>query len=326
MELNKIYHMNFLDNTIPDKSVQLIIADPPYYRVKGVFDFIWKTFDDYLKDVEKWAIECKRILADNGSLLWYGDNEKIAYTQIILDRYFKIINNVRWQKTKKGLYGSSGSTQIRSFPPCSETILFYSNEWDISSGNMISDKATIKSKDYIRSEIIKAKGSVKLKDINIILGVASNGGGVASSVLSDKKEENTFITKEHYLKLREWLNNNNKYDYLRTEYEELRTEYEELRRPFNNLGYTDTIFMSNEFENSKNIDHDTPKSRKFTRIMLQSCSRPNDIVCIPFNGSGTEAESSIVEKRRFIAFEIDKQKVLDSRKRCEIQSNQLTLF
>ena len=35
---------------IPDKSVQLIFADPPYYKVKGDFDFIWKTFDEYLKE------------------------------------------------------------------------------------------------------------------------------------------------------------------------------------------------------------------------------------------------------------------------------------
>ncbi len=47
-----------MNNQLPDKSVQLIIADPPYFEVKGDFDFIWKSFDDYLKDVEKWAIEC----------------------------------------------------------------------------------------------------------------------------------------------------------------------------------------------------------------------------------------------------------------------------
>ena len=67
MELNKIYHGDFLNNTLPDKCANLIIADSPYYKVKGEFDFIWKTFEDYLKDVELWAIECKRLLADNGS-------------------------------------------------------------------------------------------------------------------------------------------------------------------------------------------------------------------------------------------------------------------
>ena len=72
MEFNKAYHSNWLDNTLPDKCAKLIIADPPYFEVKGEFDFIWASFADYLADVQKWAIECKRILADNGSLFWYG--------------------------------------------------------------------------------------------------------------------------------------------------------------------------------------------------------------------------------------------------------------
>ena len=57
MELNKIHNTDWLNNELPDKSVQLIIADPPYYKVKGEFDFIWKSFADYLADVEKWATQ-----------------------------------------------------------------------------------------------------------------------------------------------------------------------------------------------------------------------------------------------------------------------------
>jgi len=59
-EQNKIYCDDFLNNDLPDKCAKLIISDPPYYHVKGDFDFVWKSFNDYLKDVEKWAIECKR--------------------------------------------------------------------------------------------------------------------------------------------------------------------------------------------------------------------------------------------------------------------------
>ena len=52
--------------TLEDKSQHLIIVDPPYFEVKGKFDFVWESFDDYLKDVEKWAVEIKRVMADNG--------------------------------------------------------------------------------------------------------------------------------------------------------------------------------------------------------------------------------------------------------------------
>ena len=81
--MNTVHNIDFLNNTLPDKCANLIIADPPYYKVKGDFDFVWNSFEDYLKDVEKWAIECKRLLADNGTLLWYGDAKNIAYAQPI---------------------------------------------------------------------------------------------------------------------------------------------------------------------------------------------------------------------------------------------------
>ena len=99
MEVNKIHNINFLENKLPDKCANLIIADPPYFEVKGAFDFVWKSFDDYLKDVEKWAVECKRLLADNGTLFWYGHSKKIAYTQVILDKYFMLESNVAIELT-----------------------------------------------------------------------------------------------------------------------------------------------------------------------------------------------------------------------------------
>ena len=126
MKKNKVHNINFLQNNLPDKCADLIIADPPYFEVKGKFDFIWNSFEDYLKDVEKWAIECKRILKDNGTLFWYGDSKKIAYSQIIIDKYFNIINNLVWNKGSfMGLENSEG---LRSFAPCTERILMYSNE------------------------------------------------------------------------------------------------------------------------------------------------------------------------------------------------------
>ena len=123
MEQNKIYNLNFLDNTLPEKCAQLIIADPPYFEVKGEFDFVWKSFDDYLKDVEKWAIECKRLLADNGTLFWYGHAKKIAYSQIILDKYFNLENNIAIEfnrQTKKSV------EYLNCFAPVSERLLMYS--------------------------------------------------------------------------------------------------------------------------------------------------------------------------------------------------------
>lgn len=54
MEANEIYNGDFMSNGLPDHCADLIVADPPYYRVKGDFDSVWDSLEDYLKDVEIW--------------------------------------------------------------------------------------------------------------------------------------------------------------------------------------------------------------------------------------------------------------------------------
>ena len=34
-KINQVHHLDFLHNNLPDKCANLIIADPPYYKVKG---------------------------------------------------------------------------------------------------------------------------------------------------------------------------------------------------------------------------------------------------------------------------------------------------
>ena len=288
-----IYNTDWLENDIPDKSINLIIADPPYFEVKGEFDFVWPDFESYLQDVSKWAIECKRVLADNGCLLWWGHAKKIAYSQVIFDKYFNLENSLIWwvfdRQTNKGY------ETYRSFMPVTEHCLFYSNDDPVNLTKCIYD-----IRDYIRSEILKSKGEIILKDINIALETAFNGGGVASAVLSLEKTEPVMITEEMYIKLQDYCR-----PYLRKPYEELRTEYEELRRPYNNTyKLTDIIRHSQEANISRDYDHDTIKPLQLTKKLIQTTTRKGDLVLIPFGGSGTDVEACISTGREYICYEI----------------------
>lgn len=295
--MNRVILGDWMLNDIPDKSIDVISADPPYYNVKGDFDFIWDSFEDYLKDVEKWAIECKRVLKDNGSLFWFGDRKNIAYSQVIFDKYFNLENNIYWQKAEKcqmEMFDTLRSFYCRGF----ERILFYSNEIISINGLCVNN-----ARDYIRSEIIRAKGKIILKEVNIALGTASNGGGVASSVLSLDKTEPCMITEEHYLKIREWLNDTQEYEYLRKEYEDLRKEYEDLRRPFNNdFKLSDHFFYTNEMNK---WEHQTKKPVKMIKQMLHTTTRKDSKVLIPFGGSGTDVEACIDLGLNYTCYEID---------------------
>jgi len=292
--LGRVHHSDWLNNCLPDKSVQLIIADPPYFEVKGAFDFIWKSFDDYLKDVEKWAIECKRLLADNGTLFWYGHAKNIAYAQVIFDMHFNLINNLVWDKGSfMGLEESEG---LRSFAPCTERILMYGVGDDYHDNVRLSIK-------YIQDYLNTITNRNELAEILLKIGNCRNTESAkqnANNILSQRSAKPQMITERQY----NLLPNPNK-----KEYKTLREEYETLRRPFTNHFKLQEIFrFSNEAtKTGSKYDHDTVKPETLTRALILTCSRPNDLVVVPFAGSGTEVAMAIKEGRQAIGFDVEEK-------------------
>jgi site-specific DNA-methyltransferase (adenine-specific) len=326
MEVNKIYHDDWMNNQLPDKSVQLIIADPPYYKVKGDFDFVWKTFDDYLQDVERWAIECKRVLADNGTLYWYGDAKNIAYAQIIFDKHFNLLNSLVWENTNDHKQQIRFNTDLRTFAPLTERLLMYSNEVDKTGLQEIQNNQTLYKpiRDYFLEQ--KQNCNYTFKQINEeCFGSASNGGGMASNILTSYKDGWTFPTKEKYEALQKIGLCHKPYEELKTEYEELKAEYEELRRPFNNERFYGDVIRIPNYETG-NHEHDTPKPEKLTREIILISSRPNDLILVPFAGSGTECAMAIKENRNFIGFEINEKHANYGNKRVDNIKVQPSLF
>lgn len=326
--INEVHHMNWLDNELPDKCASLIIADPPYFEVKGEFDFKWKSFEEYLKDVEKWAAECKRILADNGTLFWWGMDRKIAYAQIILDQHFHLIGTPIWEKPSNP---NEWDTR-RTFPERgAERLLMYANEKDITGLEQIIEQY-IKPKNpfslYLQSEFKRAKISNK----EVAKLFPSRSGGLTGCVSNWLSGDNV-ITEDQYLKIRNYLNGEylrKEYEYLRKKYEDLRKEYEDLRKEYeckrryfkNTFGLTDVFRFSREYSK---YDHDTVKPEKLTMALILTCSRPNDLVVIPFAGSGTECAMSAKEGRRFVAYDINKKYVDMSNKRVWNITSQPTI-
>jgi DNA modification methylase len=302
VKINKVHHSDWMNNGLPDKSVQLIIADPPYFEVKGEFDFVWDSFEHYLQDVEKWAVECKRVLADNGTLFWWGNAKKIAYTQIILDKYFNLENSIVWEKIDS-IQMTMGSIEVnRSFTTHNERLLMYSNEVGMTGLEMIMEehiKPVHPFANYLREEFKRA--GVTNKEIAKLF--PSSTGGLTGCVSNWLNGDNV-ITEEQYNKIKNYLNGEylrKEYEDLRKEYEDLRKEYEDKRRYFYNyLKLSEVFTFSQEGHITKHFDHETKKPEKLTRALILTCSRPDDLVLVPFAGSGTECAMSAKEKRRFI--------------------------
>jgi len=319
MEVNKIHNINFLDNTLPDKCANLIIADPPYFEVKGAFDFIWSDMKAYLLDVEKWAIECKRLLADNGTLFWYGHAKNIAYSQVILDEYFELINNLVWEKTdcqtKKGI------EDFRMFAPITERILMYSNGDDYHETVRL---AIIDVQKYLNTITTRDFLAKKLLDCGNCKNYESAKQN-ANNILSQKSAKPQLITEQQYSLID--TNNKKPYSEIVLMYSYQKAIYEQKRRVFeNSQKLTDVLKFSQQAHITGNYDHETCKPEHLTRSLILTCSRPNDFVVVPFAGSGTECAMAVKEGRKSIGFEITEKHAKMSNDRVQNILRQPSLF
>jgi site-specific DNA-methyltransferase (adenine-specific) len=128
--LNKITLSDCFDilPQIPDHSIDLIFIDPPYYKVVNEeFDRQWRTMEEYQRFVEQLAIQFRRILKTNGSLLCFTDGNNNAYSQVIYDKYFDLLNLLIFYKTSgnhiRNIIINKG--HFRFFCKSYESCLFY---------------------------------------------------------------------------------------------------------------------------------------------------------------------------------------------------------
>ena len=96
-EKNRLYHADCLEvlRRLPEKSVDLVIADPPYYRMKGDFDFVFQTVSEYLAWCMEWVRECYRILKPTGAFYCWGSSQMIDKLSVeVLDKFGWIKRNL----------------------------------------------------------------------------------------------------------------------------------------------------------------------------------------------------------------------------------------
>ena len=122
VELNHVYKMDCIDErtSLPDNSVDLIIADPPYNLSKGGnwswdnsvvlkglggnWNKVMESWDampleEYWKFTLAWISEAKRILKPSGSMWIFGTYHNIGIINVVCQMLeIEIINEVVWFK------------------------------------------------------------------------------------------------------------------------------------------------------------------------------------------------------------------------------------
>jgi site-specific DNA-methyltransferase (adenine-specific) len=121
LETQRIYHGNFMElaKHLPDQSVDLIIADPPYNSSKGStlsmesgalagmggswkkIEQVWDDMplEDYLAFTMTWLSEARRLLKQTGSMWVHGTYHSAGITNVAMQLLgIEIINEVIWYK------------------------------------------------------------------------------------------------------------------------------------------------------------------------------------------------------------------------------------
>jgi DNA modification methylase len=261
---------------LPDRCVDLVILDPPYWKVVGeTWDFKWRTEEDYRQWCREWFAEATRVCKRSASVYLFGYLRNLVHLfHDIIELGFEFRQEIIVDKGIKCVAGRKTST-YKQFPNTTETIFFFVYD----------------AKPAIRQCLLQRARELGLdaKTINARLGVKTNGGGVWSLYTG----ENILAqvpTPEMWGRLESVL------DFKAPE--DLKGFVFEPQ-----MGLTN-VWRDIDFYAEDRI-HRTQKPLRLIERLLLASSRPGQIVLDPFAGSGSTAMAGKRLGRRFICIEID---------------------
>jgi adenine-specific DNA-methyltransferase len=185
--------------------------------------------------------------------------------------------------------------------------IFFAEKIDAVDRNDLTFFKSIR--DYFAAE--REKCNLSFKEINErCFGTASNGGGMASNILTTDKIGWSFPTQEKYEALQTAGICNRPYYDIRQEYDDLKREYESLRRPFQvtpDVPYTDVWdFPTVQYCEGK---HPCQKPVEMLRHIITASSKPGDLVLDCFGGSCVVADACIQLDRHYLIIEMQSEYV-----------------
>jgi site-specific DNA-methyltransferase (adenine-specific) len=236
MELNRIIIGDCIEemSKLPDESVDLIIADPPYNLNKnfGVKSKVWNDVDQWVDWSKQWINVAVKKLKPTGSIFIYGIHNYICYIQVHLyDLGLKYRRQIIWH------YENSFSGYTKMPSAQYEPLLWFSKSDDFTY-HMIREP--YKSTERLKNKITK-NGKSWLPNPD-----GKHGGDV----------------------------------------------------------WNFPVLAGKRFEKER-VDHPTQKPLSISTRIVNHFSNENDIILIPFAGSGSECVACKMNNRNFIGIDIN---------------------
>ncbi|MDF3655737.1 DNA methyltransferase, partial [Enterobacter hormaechei] len=110
--------------TLPDNTIDLIVTDPPYFKVKpNGWDNQWNGDADYLRWLDMCLAQFWRVLKPAGSLYLFSGHRLASDIEIMMRERFNVMNHIIWAKPS-GRWNGCNKESLRSYFPATERILF----------------------------------------------------------------------------------------------------------------------------------------------------------------------------------------------------------
>jgi adenine-specific DNA-methyltransferase len=309
-----LYHGDCLEvlPTLPASSVDCVITDPPYFRVKGEeWDRQWSDPAAFIAWLGKVVAELARVLKPNGSLYLFASPKMAARVEVMVGGYLNVLNRIRWIKAE-GWHKKAEKEAIRSYLSPWEEIIFAEHH---GADNIAKGEAGYQAKcDELRGFIFeplrayldgeRIAAGLSFEDVRQVVSCAA-GSGLPSHWFT--RSQWMPPTRRNYEKLQNATGYfRREYEDLRREYEDLRREYEDLRRPFNaspDMPYTDVWdFATVPPYPGK---HPCEKPQAMLEHMILTSTRPGAVVLDCFAGSGVTGQAARRLGRGFVGIERD---------------------
>lgn len=265
---------------IDDEVFDLVIADPPYFRIViEKWDRQWRTEAEYIEWCKKWLKEVYRTMRYGGTFYLFGYFRNLApLVPPLLEMGFEVRQQIVIDKGIKAVAGRA-TKKYKIFPNVTESVLF------LTKKNILFTRGFLKDR--------QKKAGLTAKQINEKLGVKSNGGGMWSIYTGNNICEQ-FPTEELWNKLQKILDFDLPYNKI------AQTFYPEM-------GITD-VWTDIDFYEEKRY-HPTQKPLKLIKRLIEASSNKGDYILDPFAGSGSTYVAGTELGRNVLTIEMDEKYV-----------------
>ena len=308
-----LYHGDSLEVLpILDIRANVILTDPPYFKVKqDEWDNQWDKAHEFLSWMGEFLDRAKPLLEANGSVWVFASPAMTSSVERLVADRFRVLNSIRWVKTE-GWHQKAEVAALRAYLTAWEGVVFaeqYGADGSALRGSGWNDacaKLHAGVFEPIRAYLVAERDAAGFTNREVDVHLGTNG--MAGHYFGASQW--ALPTETVYRQLQELFNSRGG-DYLRR-------EYEDLRRPFKiNSRAHSTDIWNFPVVAAYPGKHPCEKPQSMLGHMIETSSKPGDLILDPFAGSGSTLVAAKAVGRKAVGIELDERW-------CEVAANRLS--